>query len=237
MDHQGCRALEFVLFDLYDTLVGCDTDPIRAACDAMATRIHVEARALECAERLTLSDRMVGRFGDDLDDELAEVLRAAGAEPDPPVVAEFRECLLQAWRAAGRVYDDVVPSLHALRRQGVRLGLVSNCSRLTRPLLDDWQLRDCFDVVILSCEVGHAKPDPAILERALRAIDRNAGAGLLVDDNEANLQAARDLGLRGRRIDRARIGPPPNGDGVIRDLRELTDPLRGTRTGSGAPRG
>src|SRR5215467_2086951 len=57
-------GLEFILFDLYETLVGCDVEPIRAARSAMATRTRVGVDAVGPDGRL-LRQRPRGRAGRD----------------------------------------------------------------------------------------------------------------------------------------------------------------------------
>jgi putative hydrolase of the HAD superfamily len=192
-----------ILFDLYETLVSFDPRPIRDARERVANRAGVSPDALCAAERETMPDRMRGRCGDSVEAELATILRMAGAADDSDLVAAFREAELGAWRSGVIVHDDVVPCLRDLRTRGFRLALVSNCSRLTRPLLDDWKLGDCFDSVVLSCEVGCAKPDPAILRRALAEIDGDPDAAMMIDDREAYVDAARHIGLLGYRIARS----------------------------------
>jgi putative hydrolase of the HAD superfamily len=213
-----------ILFDLYETLVSFDPRPIRDARERVANHAGVSPDALCLAEQQTMPDRMRGRCGDSVEAELATILRVAGAADDPDLVAVFREAELGAWRQGGIVHDDVVPCLRDLRRRGFRLALVSNCSRLTRPLLEDWNLGDRFDSVVLSCEVGCAKPDPAILRRALEEIDGEADAAMMIDDREAYVDAARDIGLRGYRIARSeasQTSSPP----VITSLSQLRELL------------
>ena len=216
--------VKFILFDLYETLVSFDPRPIRDARERVANRAGVTPDALSAADRQTMPDRMWGRCGDSVEDELAAILRKAGAADDPELVAAFREAEMGAYRQAVIVHDDVVPCLHGLRTAGVRLALVSNCSRLTRPLLDDWKLGRCFDSVVLSCEVGYAKPHHAILRRALSEIEGEPATGMMIDDTEAYVAAARDLGLLGCRIARFET-PRPGSQTVITSLWQLGELL------------
>jgi putative hydrolase of the HAD superfamily len=218
----------FLLLDLYDTLVSFDRRLIAARRATTAARLGVTPEALERADRATMPDRMLGRRGG-LHDELAGLLRAAGAPAGTRDVAAFVAAELGMWEAAVVVHDDVRPALARLRRHGVRLGLVSNCCHLTPPLLGAWGLRDRFDAVTLSCEAGCVKPSPRLFERALAAIGGEAARGLLVDDRQECVEAARALGLRARRIVR---GAPPGAPGVVADLGELADLLLGGGEGS-----
>jgi epoxide hydrolase-like predicted phosphatase len=52
-----------------------------------------------------------------------------------------------------------------------------------------------FDAVVLSCDHGVRKPDPAIYEIALREIGLPAAQCVFVDDIGGNLKPARALGM------------------------------------------
>ena len=233
--------MTFVLFDLYDTLVEFKPDPVREARQSMATDLGVSPRDLEEAERRTLSARMCGRFGNTLEDELAHIITEAGCTPHASLVSQYRDTQLNAWREASIVHSDVMPCLRYLRAARIRLGLVSNCSRLTRPLLGGWPFGGCFDEVTLSCEIGCTKPDKEILRTAVQAVGGNPKDGMLVDDRADFVAAATGFGLRGCQIvrresapqnggpmmsDRACVGAPTSSV-VIDDLRHLPRHLGG----------
>ncbi|MEZ4711045.1 MAG: HAD family phosphatase [Caldilineaceae bacterium] len=54
-----------------------------------------------------------------------------------------------------------------------------------------------FDSVIMSNEVGLAKPDAAIYELALARLDAEAGQTIFIDDLAENVRSARALGMAG----------------------------------------
>jgi putative hydrolase of the HAD superfamily len=62
--------------------------------------------------------------------------------------------------------------------------------RAERPL-DRW-----FDAVVVSCEIGIVKPDPAIYALCLDRLGVAADAALFVDDRSANTAAAAALGIQ-----------------------------------------
>jgi HAD superfamily hydrolase (TIGR01509 family) len=53
-----------------------------------------------------------------------------------------------------------------------------------------------FDTVVVSYEVGCAKPDAEIFELTLDRLGVAAAQALFVDDREVNLEGARRVGLR-----------------------------------------
>jgi 2-haloacid dehalogenase len=102
---------------------------------------------------------------------------------------------LDAWNS---VFDKpLLPDevLAAAARKS-RLWAISN----TNKLHFDYMLRHFtflrhFEGFVLSHEVGVLKPDAGIFLRALERTQEPASAGLFVDDQEVNVQAARDLGI------------------------------------------
>jgi HAD superfamily hydrolase (TIGR01509 family) len=222
-------ATSFVLFDLYETLLAFEMKLVHDDRRRMADQLRVSPERLERAEKMTEA-RMRGLYGGTLDEELATILQTAGAEPGPERVSRYRASQLDAWERATIVHPDVMTCLDDLRRAGVRLGLVSNCSHLTRPLLERWEIGRYFDQLVLSCEVGCTKPDRHILETAVAAMAARAEDGLLVDDQGEYVRAAAAIGLAGWQILRGR--PPQTcGHRVIGDLRDLSRELVGDHPG------
>jgi putative hydrolase of the HAD superfamily len=95
---------------------------------------------------------------------------------------------------------------------------VSNCAENTRPLLDRLGLSDLVDALVLSCEVGVAKPAPAIFRAALERLDVSAEDALFVDDQEHYCAGATAIGIRAVRIDRSGNG---TADGTVTSLAEV----------------
>jgi len=137
--------------------------------------------------------------------------------------------LIEAYRARwvemlGGPIEGTVAILGELRRRGgLRLYALSNWSSETfaiaRPRLAFLEL---FDAILISGDVGLAKPDPRIFEHLLARHGLAAESTIFVDDAEANIAAARRLGFRVIRFIDA--------DGLRRELAAL-GLLRDGRTG------
>jgi FMN phosphatase YigB (HAD superfamily) len=93
------------------------------------------------------------------------------------------------------LYGDVLPELRRLRLRGFRPAIVSNASCEAASVVRTLGLDRAVDEVVLSCEVGAIKPEPAILRLALERLNVAPDRALLADDVVANLDAARALGL------------------------------------------
>ena len=60
--------------------------------------------------------------------------------------------------ASGRLFGDVLPFMAGLRARGIKVAIVSNCDEQGRGLLDWLRVTPLADALVLSCEVGAAKP-------------------------------------------------------------------------------
>lgn len=77
------------------------------------------------------------------------------------------------------------------------IGLLSNAWDGARDYLTrKFGFLDIFDVSVFSAELKMAKPDPAIYEWILDALQVNAGETIFVDDFIENIVAADALGIR-----------------------------------------
>lgn len=122
-------------------------------------------------------------------------------------------------------FTDVEGCLTALAGRGLRLGLISNNDgqhQLRK--LAATRLRDHFEVLVFSGDVGVAKPDPAIFllacERAGVRPDEAVHVGDLID---ADARGANNAGLRGIWLDRAAVGGADSDVTTINALDELAD--------------
>jgi putative hydrolase of the HAD superfamily len=103
-----------------------------------------------------------------------------------------------------RPYPDAAPALGRLRLLGVRAAVVSNWDVSLRGVLAEVGLGGLADHIVVSAEVGARKPDPVILEAALRRLRCPAGKALMVGDSpETDVAGAQAAGVRPVLLDRA----------------------------------
>ncbi len=121
--------------------------------------------------------------------------------------------------SAWRIFDDVLPTLTALKERGVRIGVISNWDDRLRPLLKSLDLAGCFEAIVVSCEVGASKPAPAPFHAAATAFKLRPGQILHVGDSpEMDVEGARAVGFRAVQIVR---GGDAVSAGQTKSLREL----------------
>lgn len=88
-------------------------------------------------------------------------------------------------------FPDSVAVLKELRDAGYRLAALSNWSRETFPVVKaQYEFLGWFDPLILSGEVGLAKPDPRIFQVLLQEVGRPARDCVFIDDNPENIAEA-----------------------------------------------
>lgn len=83
-----------------------------------------------------------------------------------------------------RIFDDVLPTITALREQGTRLAVISNWDDRLCPLLETLELAREFEVILVSAEVGHTKPAPEIFQAAAATLQLPPSEILHVGDSE-----------------------------------------------------
>jgi HAD superfamily hydrolase (TIGR01509 family) len=103
---------------------------------------------------------------------------------------------LEAFEHSYEEKKDVFAVAHELHGRGYRTGILSNTEKPARPIMERDSYR-IFDPIVLSWEVGSAKPQRRILEVLIETLSMDPSEILLIDDVAANITAARDLGLQG----------------------------------------
>lgn len=137
------------------------------------------------------------------------------------VFEQFRQPKL--WR----VFDDVIPALTELKRQGFRLGVISNFDSRLDDVLRGCELAEFFDSVHISTRVGAAKPDPLLFDAALAHHRIEASQAWHVGDSpREDFEGAQAAGLRGILLNRQTAAD--NSLAVISNLNQLLTLLNST---------
>ena len=117
-------------------------------------------------------------------------------------------------------YPDVLPALSELRERGMTLVVASNWDCSLPEWLGPAGITELVDGVVTSAEVGAAKPDPRVFERALAIADAAPSEALHVGDKVDNdVEGAAAAGVRAVLVQRD--GELPAGVETVRSLREL----------------
>jgi putative hydrolase of the HAD superfamily len=125
-----------------------------------------------------------------------------------------------AWEHAHHfdLFDDVLPTLEALRARRLKLGLLSNTARDLDLFVAHHKLS--VDAVLTSRLHGKTKPHEGIFLRMLELLDvRPQEAAMVGDTVEDDVEGARKVGMRAVLVDRD--GRYPDAPDRLEDLRAL----------------
>jgi len=95
-----------------------------------------------------------------------------------------------------RVDYELVDFIRTLK-PNYKIGIISNAWNGLTNLLDRWEIREVFDVVVGSGDVGVMKPDHRIYQLALEGLGVQPEEAVFVDDFMENITGAHAVGLHG----------------------------------------
>nr|WP_255216202.1 HAD family hydrolase [Pseudenhygromyxa sp. WMMC2535] len=111
--------------------------------------------------------------------------------------------LVESGLAEVALYEDSLPTLARARSMGLRLALLSNLAKPYARPIHEFGLAAHFDVLVLSCDVGMAKPSAGIYAHTCAALGLAADQLLMIGDTlRDDVRGARRAGLHALHLDR-----------------------------------
>ena len=98
---------------------------------------------------------------------------------------------------AGDIIDRTLLDFLRSIRPKYRTGLISNAWSGLRNYILREKFDDAFECMVISSEVGAAKPDPKIFQIALEQLQVRANEAVFVDDFIENIEACQKVGMKG----------------------------------------
>ena len=210
--------LEACLVDAYDTIVTCDFTPLRQGVPALA---GIPVAAWE--QEYTLVSPMLNDGRLSKAQAFRQIMASCGAQATDDLIAEMVRRDQELLLANARLYDDVIPFLTRLSDRGIKIAIVSNCTDNTRAMLVATGVDQLADELVLSCEVGSAKPAPEIFRHALGRLGVGPEAAVFVDDQARFCAGSVAVGIRAAQIIRGDLDGqlPAEGVTLVRSLPEV----------------
>jgi putative hydrolase of the HAD superfamily len=214
---------EACLVDVYNTILKCDFAEHRTELPALA---EVPADVWQAGYDRIDGELNIGRLSKS--EGFGQLLRESGVVPRPELLRALVDRDRDLLLATARRYDDAIPFLTEIRTRGIKIAIVSNCTEHTRLLLTELGIDVLVDALVLSCEVGAAKPDAEIFRYALDQLDVAADAAVFVDDQADYCAGAVALGITTAQIIRGELNGkvPAAGVTVVRSLRDVEPMLQ-----------
>jgi putative hydrolase of the HAD superfamily len=114
-------------------------------------------------------------------DRMTEMFRQCGV-PETAVGPLVDAVATERYGRVFPLYDDVVPTVEALRTRGLRVGVCSNWDWNLADQFDAHGIGGLFDGAVCSAIVGYAKPHPGIFDAVVRDLDVDPATTLFVGD-------------------------------------------------------
>lgn len=193
---------EAVVFDYYGTLtVATSAATRRAGSERVAARLGVPVEAYFEVLLSTFTERSTGACGD-LRSTMEWVARRCGHVPsEAQLDAACHERRVVEGAYAGMVRHDAVTTLRSLRRRGLRIGVVSDCTHELPELWDGLPVARWVDAAVFSVVIGRRKPHPSLYRAVCEQLGVDTRRVLYVGDGGSNeLTGARSVGMTAVRL-------------------------------------
>jgi len=124
------------------------------------------------------------------DDEFMDEIRRRF--PDTPIVdkGDFMQHMQHFNRS-----EPVYALAERLRQHGLKTGVLSNVFSIGVQALRAGGFYNGFDPVLLSCEVGYAKPDPEFYQMAIDRLGVQPEEIIFIDDQQYCIDPAQEMGM------------------------------------------
>lgn len=222
-----------ILFDIDDTLLDHRTSAWMAAA-ALHRSVSSQKSVDEfCASWSEALERHFARyllgevsFENQRRDRVREVIDLALTDE---TADRIMEQYLAAYGAGWLLFPDVLSCLDRL--SGCRLGVISNGQgKQQRRKLTQTGIADRFEHILISEEVGCAKPDPMIFHRACTFFEVVPSEAVYIGDRyDVDAQGARAAGLRGVWLDRKREATETHEPPLIGSLDAVSRDAQGSK--------
>lgn len=205
------RAFDVVLFDLGSTLIYFDADwgeVLGQSQQYLAETLRAAGHSLDVLEFTRLFGERIQAYYSERDTEFIEhtteyILKSTlGALGIPEMPKEELKDYLTKMYAVSEVYwrreEDALETLQTLQDQGYRLGIISNAgdAQNVQRLIDQAGLRQYFEYISISADVGIRKPHPRIFQMAFDHFRVEAGRAVMIGDTlGADVLGARNVSM------------------------------------------
>jgi putative hydrolase of the HAD superfamily len=193
---------DVIIFDLYGTLV----DGFSFTAHERALVAMTEALQTPDADAFTRSfthetwqARATGQLAS-IEENIAWIYAQQGWPLASERVGEAIRIRMELSREVLVALPGALEALTTLKRQGYRLGLISDCSAETPLLWETLPFATLIEAPIFSCAVGYLKPDPRIYQIACERLGVAPGDCLYIGDRPEEVIGARAVGMRAIRV-------------------------------------
>jgi len=186
--------IKAVIFDMFETLITHFKSPLYFGAQ-IAEDMGIPEKKLREIWDPTDYDRTIGKMT--LEDVFEQILRASD-KYNPELVKKLADKRAKAKvECFNHLHEEIIPMFEAIKKQGYKIGLISNCYFEEATVIKDSVLWQYFDVACLSCEQGVAKPEEEIFRHCVKELGVTYEECLYVGDGGSQeLETAEKLGMK-----------------------------------------
>jgi len=188
------KQSEALIFDLFHTLISFPTK--KTFGQSTSEILGVDKTAWTNLLFHSSTERLKGFITDPIE-IMTDLARRLDPTIDDATIKKATEFRMEKFKQ--RLID--VPEKNialilALKHAGKKVALISNADVTEKVGWDDSPLKNIFDHVIFSCDVGLAKPEKEIYDLSVQALNITPEEAIFIGDGGSNeLQGAKTAGL------------------------------------------
>ena len=188
------KQLKAVIFDMYETLITHFKSPLYFG-KQIAEDMDIPEKKFREIWDPTDYDRSIGKMT--LEEVLEQILKASD-KYTPELVQKIADKRTVAKiECFNHLHEEILPMFETLKKQGYRIGLISNCYFEEAAVIRNSVLWKYFDAPYLSCEQGVAKPEEKIFHQCVEALGVTCEECLYVGDGGSKeLETAERRGMK-----------------------------------------
>jgi len=111
-------------------------------------------------------------------------------------VKKLERLYLKAYKKYFKINKQLLKQALKLKKEGYKIAILSDQWYLSKEALVNLQLKQNFNQIIISCDVGMRKPNLKIYRLILKKLKTPAKNCLFVDNQEWNIKPAKKLGMK-----------------------------------------
>ncbi len=205
--------MKCIIFDMWGTLVDNGTySPIRQAKNMLRVRAHFSEYVVK------LEKVMMLRKFESLHDAFNTVCSEFNLNCDRATIERLVGLWNKNWLTA-KIYEETADALAELKKD-YKLVLVSNTDNFSSQVIDRFDLRKYFDMVLLSCEAGKLKEE-MFGDIAKKFKLKKEDMVMVGDSYESDIKPAVNFGIKAVMIDRSGERDYENKIGNLTELKKF----------------
>lgn len=196
MSKKETGTFHAVVFDLFGTLVPAfSKSDHEAFLSDIASDLGCHQTQVSSAWLAAGTDRMTGRLGA-VEPMVRALVGITGLSPSEETIRKILDRTLEFHRRALVPKPAAVEVLRWLRGQGLRIGVLSDCSPEVPHVWSSLSMAQWVDATGFSCEEGTLKPDPEFFGKILKRLGVRPDRALYVGDGSGTeLSGAKKFGM------------------------------------------